>query len=199
DELAQGLPAAVTLACNDSARAATLANDIGSAGFRLYLSDDVLGAEIGGVIKNVLAIACGIVSGQNLGENARAAIITRGFSEMQRLGAARGAKPDTLSGLCGLGDLILTCTSTRSRNFALGQALGQGQSAAAFLGARASVSEGAFSATAVHRLAQTHNVEMPICAAVAAIIDDGVSVAQAIATLLARPTTYETNETNETN
>jgi glycerol-3-phosphate dehydrogenase (NAD(P)+) len=156
------------------------------------LSDDIIGAEIGGAIKNVLAIACGIVAGKNLGESARAAVTARGFAEMNRLGAALGANGETLGGLSGLGDLILTCSSTQSRNFSLGQALGEGADAASVLAARRSVSEGAMSAAAVAALADKHALDMPICRAVNAIVSGAISVDDAIADLLARPFTRET-------
>jgi glycerol-3-phosphate dehydrogenase (NAD(P)+) len=191
-DVARGLPTAVTLAITDDAKGAYLAEHIGTAHFRPYLSDDIIGAEIGGAIKNVLAIACGIVAGKGLGESARAALTARGFAEMGRLGAALGAQGEALAGLAGLGDLILTCSSTQSRNFSLGQALGQGADAASILGARHSVSEGAMSAAAVAQLADKHKLDMPICRAVDAIVSGAISVDAAIAELLARPITRET-------
>ena len=191
-DVARGLPTAVTLACADATQWAYLADHIGTAHFRPYLSDDIIGAEIGGAIKNVLAIACGIVAGKNLGESARAAVTARGFAEMNRLGAALGANGETLGGLSGLGDLILTCSSTQSRNFSLGQALGEGADAASVLAARRSVSEGAMSAAAVAALADKHALDMPICRAVNAIVSGAISVDDAIADLLARPFTRET-------
>jgi glycerol-3-phosphate dehydrogenase (NAD(P)+) len=190
-DVARGLPTAVTLACADGATGDWLAAHIGAAHFRPYLSDDIIGAEIGGAIKNVLAIACGIVMGKGLGESARAALTARGFVEMSRLGAALGAQNDTLSGLSGLGDLILTCASDTSRNFSLGRALGEGQEAAAILGARNSVSEGAMSAAAVSALAQKHGLDMPICQAVENVLSGTSSVDEAIMSLLARPFTRE--------
>ena len=190
-DVARGLPTAVTLAIKDDSVGEALATHIGTAHFRPYLTDDIIGAEIGGAIKNVLAIACGIVAGKGLGESARAAVTARGFAEMSRLGAALGARSETLGGLSGLGDLILTCSSTQSRNFSLGHALGQGADAATVLGARNSVSEGAMSAAAVTALADKHELDMPICRAVDAIVSGTISVDEAIAELLARPITRE--------
>lgn len=191
-DVARGLPTAVTLACADATLGAALCGHIGAPGFRPYLSDDIIGAEIGGAMKNVLAIACGIVAGKNLGESARAAVTARGYAEMQRLGVALGAKPETMGGLSGLGDLILTCSSDTSRNFSLGRALGEGQSLDAVLGARSSVSEGAMSAMAVRQLAEKHKLDLPICAAVDAILSGHVPIDAAIEALLARPLTSET-------
>ena len=190
-DVARGLPTAVTLAIKDDSVGEALATHIGTAHFRPYLSDDIVGAEIGGAIKNVLAIACGIVAGKGLGESARAAVTARGFAEMSRLGAALGARSETLGGLSGLGDLILTCSSNQSRNFSLGHALGQGADAATVLGARNSISEGAMSAAAVTALADKHVLDMPICRAVDAIVSGTISVDKAIAELLARPITRE--------
>ena len=190
-DVARGMPTAVTLACADAARGHVLCQAIGSAGFRPYLSGDIIGAEIGGAIKNVLAIACGIVIGKGLGESARAATTARGFVEMQRLGMAMGAQAETLAGLSGLGDLILTCASLTSRNFSLGHALGEGQKAEDILGQRASVSEGAMSAEAVRLLAEIHGLDMPICLAVDNILAGRESVDTAIENLLARPFTAE--------
>lgn len=190
-DVACGQPTAVTLACADEARGMYLCDMIGAPAFRPYYTDDVIGAEIGGAMKNVLAIACGIVAGKALGESARAAVTARGFAEMGRLGAALGAHGETLGGLSGLGDLILTCSSDMSRNFSLGRALGEGQKAADILAARRSVSEGAMSAEAVVALADKHDLDLPICAAVHAILSGAVSVDTAITNLLARPFTHE--------
>jgi glycerol-3-phosphate dehydrogenase (NAD(P)+) len=190
-DVARGMPTAVTLACADAARGQALCQAIGSAGFRPYLSGDIIGAEIGGAIKNVLAIACGIVMGKGLGESARAATTARGFVEMQRLGIAMGAQAETLAGLSGLGDLILTCASLTSRNFSLGHALGEGQKAEDILGKRASVSEGAMSAEAVRLLAEKYGLDMPISLAVDNILAGRESVDTAIGNLLARPFTAE--------
>jgi len=186
-EVAQGLPTAVTLATDDPALAETLVRALGSSTFRPYAGDDPVGAQIGGAVKNVIAIACGIVAGRGLGENARAALITRGLAEIGRLGAAKGAKPATLSGLSGLGDLTLTCTSAASRNYALGIALGEGRSKADVLGARKSVAEGAYTAEAVVALAAELSVDMPICRAVDAVLNRDGEIDSEIASLLARP------------
>jgi len=187
DEVARGLPAAVTLACADAALGARLVAALGGGAFRPYLADDLPGAQIGGAVKNVLAIACGIVDGRRLGENARAALVTRGLAELLRLGRARGARGETLMGLSGLGDLVLTCTSRRSRNMSLGAALGEGASVAEILKGRRAVTEGVASAPAVILLADRLGVEMPICRAVEAILAGRVTIDAAIEGLLARP------------
>jgi glycerol-3-phosphate dehydrogenase (NAD(P)+) len=181
EEVARGLPTAVTLAAGDEQLAATLARALGSATFRPYHSTDVRGVEIGGAAKNVFAIATGIVAGRRLGASAAAALTTRGFAELARFGTALGARPETLTGLSGLGDLILTCASAQSRNFSLGVALGRGDAPERRL------AEGAFTAAAVVELAQRAKVEMPIAIAVAAILDGSLSVDQAIENLLTRP------------
>jgi len=186
-EVAQGLPTAVTLACADHALGQKLVDLIGIPLFRPYLSDDPVGAEIGGAVKNVLAIACGIVTGKKLGDNTRAALITRGLAEMARLGAALGGKPETLMGLSGLGDLTLTCNGPQSRNMSLGMALGQGRALKEVLAERKSVAEGVFSAATVVALAAKHGIEMPICAAVDQVINHGADIDRAIAGLLSRP------------
>ena len=153
--------------------------------FRPYASDDVTGAEIGGAVKNVLAIACGVVAGCGLGENARAALIARGFAEMVRYGVACGGRAETLSGLSGLGDLVLTCSSTASRNFSLGVGLGAGKSAASLMGGQ-TVAEGAFTAPVLQQSAKAMGVAMPVVDAVCALLE-GAAVEQVVATLLARP------------
>lgn len=186
-EVARGLPTAVTLACAEEETGTALVNAIGIPTFRPYYSSDLVGAEVGGAVKNVLAIACGIVEGKKFGASARAALTTRGFAEMTRLGLALGARPETLAGLSGLGDLVLTCNSPQSRNMSLGMALGEGKSLADIMGARISVTEGVFSATAVCALAATHGIEMPISEAVAAIVTGKASVDDAIVALLTRP------------
>jgi glycerol-3-phosphate dehydrogenase (NAD(P)+) len=185
-EVARGMPAAVTLATRDEAVAAALARALGSATLRPYHSTDVRGVEIGGAAKNVLAIAAGIVAGRGLGASAAAALTTRGFAELFRFGSAFGAHPETLTGLSGLGDLILTCSSAQSRNFSLGVALGKGQAPDA---ARASgrLAEGAFTASALVEMANERNVEMPIAVAIASILDGRASVDDAIENLLTRP------------
>jgi glycerol-3-phosphate dehydrogenase (NAD(P)+) len=186
-DVAIGLPTAVTLACRDSILGAKLVDYIGISTFRPYLTDDLIGAEIGGAVKNVLAIACGMAQGQGLGESARAALITRGFAEMTRLGVALGGKAQTLAGLCGLGDLVLTCSSTASRNFSLGMSLGQGLSIEQALEGKVSIAEGAATAPALMSLAASHNVSMPICEGVAAILAGRIGVDGAIKALLSRP------------
>ncbi|WP_435417043.1 NAD(P)H-dependent glycerol-3-phosphate dehydrogenase [Parerythrobacter aurantius] len=186
-EVAAGLPTAVTLACAGGREQwDRLKPVIARPAFRPYYSDDVTGAEIGGAVKNVLAIACGVVDGLGLGQNARAALIARGYAEMLRFGEALGARAETLAGLCGLGDLVLTCSSTSSRNFSLGKALGEGQSAAALMADRRTVAEGAHTAPVLARLAQQHGVDMPIVEAVGALLagEDARGVVQQ---LLARP------------
>lgn len=186
-ELAQGQPAAVTLACQDKAQWQRLAPLIARPHFRPYYSDDLMGAEIGGAVKNVLAIACGVADGLGLGQNARAALISRGYAEMVRFGAACGAEVETLTGLCGLGDLVLTCSSTSSRNFSLGVALGQGQNAAQLMANRATVAEGAFSAPIVQKLAREKQVQMPLVDAVCALLSGDFKAQDIITALLSRP------------
>ncbi|HWK46612.1 MAG TPA: NAD(P)H-dependent glycerol-3-phosphate dehydrogenase [Stellaceae bacterium] len=186
-EVARGLPTAVTLATLDSALGERLVGCLGTPAFRPYLSDDPIGCEIGGAVKNVLAIACGIVAGRGLGDNARAALITRGLAEMVRLAVARGGRAATLTGLSGLGDLTLTCTATQSRNCSLGAALGAGQSLAQILAGRRSVAEGVDTAAAVAALAARLGVEMPIVTAVDAILHRGAGIDETIRGLLTRP------------
>lgn len=186
-DVVRGLPTAITLASPDQALAQRIVAAIGLPTFRPYITDDLVGAEIGGAVKNVVAIACGVAEGRRLGDGARAALITRGFAELTRLGLAMGARMETLSGLCGLGDLVLTCASLTSRNTSLGAALGEGRALRDVLSERRSVAEGVASAPAVVALAAKHGVEMPICAAVEAIVADRISVDDAIAQLLARP------------
>jgi glycerol-3-phosphate dehydrogenase (NAD(P)+) len=185
-EVARGLPAAVTLAAREESLAAALAGALGSATFRPYHSTDVRGVEIGGAAKNVLAIAAGIVAGHGLGASAAAALTTRGFAELFRFGRALGARPETLTGLSGLGDLMLTCSSAQSRNFSLGVALGQGRTPAQ-ASAASGLAEGASTAAALVELALEAGVEMPIATAVAGILDGTSSVAEAIDNLLTRP------------
>lgn len=186
-EVAAGKPTAITLATADKIVGTTLMRLIAAPHFRPYWSDDVIGAEIGGAVKNVLAIGCGVVDGAGLGLNARAALIARGFAEMQRYGLARGAKPETLAGLSGLGDLVLTCSSENSRNFSLGRGLGQGTPAADMLADRRTVAEGAFTAPVLLQSAQKLGVDMPIVAAVCALLDGSANVTEVVAALLARP------------
>jgi glycerol-3-phosphate dehydrogenase (NAD(P)+) len=190
-EVARGLPTAVTLASTDPELGRALVEAVGTRRFRPYLSDDPLGAEIGGAVKNVLAIACGIVAGLALGDNARAALITRGFAEMVRFGRGLGASEATLAGLSGLGDLVLTCTSPASRNYALGTALGRGESLTAYTSGRKSVAEGVATAGAVVRRAQALGIDMPIASAVDQIVNRGASIADTVEALLARPFKFE--------
>jgi glycerol-3-phosphate dehydrogenase (NAD(P)+) len=186
-EVARGLPTAVTLACPDAELGWKLAEAIATPTFRPYLAQDMIGAEAGGAVKNVLAIACGIVEGRGLGRSAHAALITRGFAEMTRLAVALGARPETLAGLCGLGDLVLTCSSPQSRNMSVGLALGRGESLAEALAGKLSVAEGVASAPAVRELAARLGAETPICEAVAAILAGEAAVEAAIQELLSRP------------
>jgi glycerol-3-phosphate dehydrogenase (NAD(P)+) len=187
DEVAQGLPTAVTLAGEDMALAEELRDRLAQPAFRIYVSDDVAGAEIGGAVKNVLAIACGVVEGKGLGQNARAALIGRGFAEMSRFGTAFGAKRETLAGLSGLGDLVLTCSSASSRNYSLGVGIGEGKPAAELLSNRKTVAEGAFTAPVLARLAREKGVDMPIVEAVDALIAGRADVDQVLDALLSRP------------
>ena len=186
-EVGRGLPTAITLAAADPALAGALATALGGPMFRPYITDDVIGAEMGGAVKNVLAIACGVVEGRGLGQNARAALITRGLAEMVRLAVAKGARSATCMGLSGLGDLMLTASSVQSRNYSLGVALGQGRQLADILAERRSVAEGVDSATSVTALAGRIGIDMPICAAVAGLVEGRVSIDDTIAGLLSRP------------
>ncbi|MBL0968757.1 MAG: NAD(P)-dependent glycerol-3-phosphate dehydrogenase [Brevundimonas sp.] len=186
-EVARGLPSAVTLACADEALGEELMWTLSAPGFRPYLATDLIGAEVGGAIKNVLAIACGLSEGKGLGRSAHAAIITRGFAEMTRMGVALGGQAETVAGLCGLGDLVLTCSSPQSRNMSLGLALGQGQSVEQALAGKRSVAEGYESAPAVRELAAKMGVDMPICLAVAALLGGETTVEALIDNLLSRP------------
>ena len=186
-EVARDLPAAVTIASRDAALAEAFTTALGTPHFRPYRSRDPIGVEIGGAVKNVMAIACGIVEGRGLGDNARAALITRGLSEMIRLGLAKGAEAETFRGLSGLGDLVLTCTAGQSRNYTLGVALGGGTSLAAALAGRRSVVEGVATAAAVARLAARLDVEMPITAAVEGVLHRNLPIGAMIEALLSRP------------
>ena len=186
-DVARGLPAALTIACRDERLGKLLAERLGDRQLRLYWSDDVVGVELGGALKNVLAIAAGIVDGKGLGASAHAALVTRGFAEMRRLGQALGARHETMMGLSGLGDLVLTCGSPQSRNMSLGRALGEGESLKAILDERVSVTEGVFTAAAVVRIAHEKKVEMPIIEAVHSILEGHRSVEDAIAGLMSRP------------
>ena len=190
-EVARGLPTAVTLAAEDPALAERLRDRMKLPTFRIYVSEDVAGAEIGGAVKNVLAIACGVVEGKGLGQNARAALIGRGFAEMTRFGQALGARRETLAGLSGLGDLVLTCSSSSSRNYSLGKGIGEGRSAAELLADRKTVAEGAFTAPVLARLAREQDIDMPIVQAVDALIAGRATVDQVLDALLTRPSRAE--------
>ena len=190
-EIARGLPAAATLATRDNKIGRKVAQNLFSKTFRPYVTSDPIGAEIGGAIKNVIAIACGIVYGYELGENARAAIMTRGMAEMKRMGKILGARPETFLGLSGLGGLTLTCNSIQSRNFSLGVARGKGESLNEILAKRHNVTEGVATAAAVLDFAKKHAVDMPICAAVNQTLHEGVSVKDTIDALMSRPLTQE--------
>jgi glycerol-3-phosphate dehydrogenase (NAD(P)+) len=190
-EVARGLPSAVTLACADEALGEALMGTLSAPGFRPYLATDLIGAEVGGAIKNVLAIACGIAEGRGLGRSAHAALITRGFAEMTRMGVALGGQAETVAGLCGLGDLVLTCSSPQSRNMSLGLALGQGQTVEQALAGKRSVAEGYESAPAVRELAAKMGVDMPISLAVAALLNGETTVEAVIENLLSRPLKVE--------
>lgn len=191
-EVARQSPTAVTLASEDLETGTRLAKALGTPYFRIYASDDVIGAQIGGAVKNVLAIACGIVEGRAMGDNTRAALITRGLAEIVRLGRAKGAKAETLMGLSGLGDLTLTCSARQSRNFSLGLALGEGKTLDDILATRNSVAEGVFSASSVVGLAKRLQVDVPICQAVDNLLNHGADIDQEILNLLNRPFTTET-------
>ena len=191
-DVAVGMPTAVTLASPDEEIGSRWIATVGAPHFRPYLSDDLIGAELGGAVKNVLAIAAGVVDGRGLGESARAAIIARGFAEFQRLGVAMGAKPQTMAGLSGLGDLILTASSSQSRNMSLGMELGKGRSLEDILGERNTVSEGVATASAIVDLAAKAGVDAPICAAVSALVNGEKTIDDLITDLLARPFKSET-------
>ena len=186
-DVAAGLPTAVTLAAYDIDAAQQIANCLSSERFRPYSGDDVIGAQIGGAIKNVLAIACGIADGCGFGDNARAALITRGLTELTRLCLAKGGRAETMMGLSGMGDLVLTCTGTQSRNYSLGLAIGQGRTLADILEERNSVAEGVFTASAAVALADKLDVDMPITAAVDAVLNRDADIDDVIGALLARP------------
>ena len=190
--MARGLPTAVTLACNNLDLANTLVEALGTPSFRPYASRDVVGAQIGGAIKNVIAIACGIVEGRELGQNARAATIARGLAEIARFGEALKVDPRTLMGLSGLGDLVLTCTSVASRNYTVGKQLGEGAAPADVMKDRHTVAEGVFTAPAVLTRGKALGVELPICAAIDTILHENADIDATIAEVLARPFRSET-------
>ncbi len=190
-EIARGLPSAVTLAMNDLESAQKLAENLNSRNLRMYPSDDIIGAQIGGAVKNVIAIACGMIEGKKLGDSARAALVTRGLAEITRLGTALGAKRETLMGMCGVGDMILTCSSMQSRNFSLGVALGQGRKLSDILAERNSVTEGVYTAKALATMAKNNAVEMPISEAVNKCLTEEIDVDVLIANMLDRPVKAE--------
>ena len=190
-EVAAGLPTAVTLACEDQALGEQLRARINLQHFRTYCTDDVAGAEVGGAVKNVLAIACGIVEGKKLGQNARAALIARGFAEMTRFGMAMGGRRETLAGLSGLGDLVLTCSSSSSRNFSLGKAIGEGRDVSELMRDRRTVAEGAHTAPVLHRIAVERDIDMPIVAAVVELLEGRVGIDELLGTMLSRPPGHE--------
>jgi len=185
-EVADGLPTAVTLASSNIAYAKELASYFHSDNFRVYISDDIIGVEIGGTVKNVLAIAAGIVDGLGFGANARAALVTRGLAEMMRLGVALQAKPKTLMGLAGMGDLVLTCTDNQSRNRRLGLALAEGKTAKQYMDELGQAVEGFHAAQVVHEIAKDHHVEMPICEQIWKVLNNDLELSPAIAELLGR-------------
>ncbi len=186
-EIARGLPSAVTIAAHDKDVAQEIREGLASKTLRPYITDDMIGAQIGGAVKNVIAIACGVLYGQKLGESAKAALLTRGLAEMGRLASAMGAKKTTLMGMCGVGDLMLTASSMQSRNFSLGVQLGEGRSLSEIMMERKSVTEGVHTAKAMVKIAQKHAVDMPICEAVNACVNEGMSIEDAITALLDRP------------
>jgi len=186
-EVAAGLPTAVTLACEDRSLGEELRSRINLVHFRTYRTDDVAGAEAGGAVKNVLAIACGIVEGKKFGQNACAALIARGFAEMTRFGVAMGGRRETLAGLSGLGDLVLTCSSTSSRNFSLGKAIGEGRDVRELMRDRRTVAEGAHTAPVVNRIALERDIDMPIVGAVVELLEGKTRIDELLQTLLSRP------------
>jgi glycerol-3-phosphate dehydrogenase (NAD(P)+) len=190
-EVAAGLPTAVTLACEDQTLGEELRARINLPHFRTYCTDDVAGAEVGGAVKNVLAIACGVADGRGLGQNARAALIARGFAEMTRFGLAMGGRRETLAGLSGLGDLVLTCSSTSSRNFSLGKAIGEGKQLADLMRDRRTVAEGAHTAPVLHRIATERDIDMPLVTAVFELLTGKVKLGELLETLLSRPPGHE--------
>ncbi|KZM50455.1 NAD(P)H-dependent glycerol-3-phosphate dehydrogenase [Labrenzia sp. OB1] len=192
DDVARGLPTAVTIAATSTKTALSLCEALQSPSFRPYASIDILGTQIGGALKNVLAIACGAVAGRKLGASAQAALTARGFAELSRLGAAMGAQSETLTGLSGLGDLVLTCSSTQSRNFSFGLRLGEGFMASDLISAGGKLAEGAYSARVAVKLAEKYDVEVPICETVAQMIDEDLTIDDALNTLMARPLKAET-------
>ena len=190
-DIATGKPAATTLACTDEKTAKTLQNAVASAFFRPYITNDIIGAQIAGALKNVIAIACGIAHGMEMGESARASLVTRGLAEIARLGHAMGADYETFLGLSGIGDIMLTCSSEQSRNFSLGLALGQGKSIDKIMENRRNVTEGVHTAKAIITLAKKHNTDIPISEAVHKCLHEGLPLDEALHALLNRPMGHE--------
>ncbi len=186
-EIAKGLPSAVTLAMKDMEHAEKVAGILNTRILRMYPSDDIVGAQIGGAVKNVIAIACGMIEGKKMGDSARAALVTRGLAEIARLAKALGAKKETLMGMCGVGDLLLTCSSMQSRNFSLGVALGQGKTLSEILAGRTSITEGVYTAKALDAMARNHAVDMPISSAVHKCLSEAANVEEMMAKMLDRP------------
>ncbi|NNJ77527.1 MAG: NAD(P)-dependent glycerol-3-phosphate dehydrogenase [Anderseniella sp.] len=186
-DVVAGLPTAITLAGEDAQQTSAIAHALSTRSFRIYVSEDMKGVQIGGAVKNVLAIAVGICAGKGLGASAQAALLARAFAELRRLAAALGAQSETLFGLSGLGDLVLTCSGTQSRNFSLGVELGKGVDLETILAARTAVSEGVHTAGVVRAIAAAHDIEMPVCEAVARIVTDGANVDDEITQLMSRP------------
>lgn len=186
-EIANGLPSAVTIAAKDKDVAQEIRDALASRTLRPYITDDLIGAQVGGAVKNVIAIASGVIVGRKLGESARAALMTRGLAEMARLSAALGGKKETLMGLCGIGDLMLTASSMQSRNFSLGVQIGEGRSLDEILGERKSVTEGVYTAKAMVVMSQKHAVDMPICNAVHKCVNEGFDIDEMIASMMERP------------
>ena len=192
-EIARGKPAAATLASTDQDLAETLQNIVASANFRPYVTTDIIGTQVAGALKNVIAIACGIVKGLDMGENARASLITRGLAEITRLGVAMGARGETFLGQSGVGDMMLTCSSEQSRNFSFGLALGKGSHVSEIMEGKNTVSEGFFTAKTCAALAKKHNTDMPICTNIHACVNDELSIADALKAVLNRPLRHETH------
>ncbi len=191
-EIAKGKPAATTLACTDQKLATTLQNVIASPHFRPYVTTDIIGTQVAGALKNVIAIACGIAKGLDMGENARASLVTRGLAEITRLGIAMGAKPETFLGQSGVGDMMLTCSSEQSRNFSLGLALGKGSSVSEIMKNKNTVSEGFFTAKTCAALAKKHKIDMPICTNIHTCVNGELSISDALKAVLNRPLKHET-------
>lgn len=196
-EIAKGLPSAVTLALKNEKLGLQLQDALGVDGFRPYITTDMIGTQLGGAIKNVIAIACGIITGKGLGESARAALLTRGIAEIARLAVAMGAERTTLLGMCGIGDLMLTCSSMQSRNFSLGVALGKGKTLDEVLGPRKAVTEGVHTAKAALKLAKSFAVDMPITEAVNKLMTEEMPIDSAIDEMLYRPFKYKLSKSRE--